>query len=75
VNDNEGIVIQSQKSGEMALPPQITSLQPAEPGQYTESESGTLVNDPDYLSIWDVVIHDKDKGGGTSTQPHLILWI
>jgi hypothetical protein len=65
VNDNEGIVIQTQKNGEMTLPPQLRALQSAEPGEYTESNSGTKVKDPDYLSVWEVVIHAKDKGGGT----------
>ncbi|HEY4760224.1 MAG TPA: hypothetical protein VIH42_06570 [Thermoguttaceae bacterium] len=66
VNDNEGIVVQTQTGEEISLPPQLTALQPAMPGEYTESNSGSIIKDPDYLSVWDVVIHSKEKGGRTS---------
>jgi hypothetical protein len=65
-SDKDGIVVKAQDGQEISLPPQISALHPALPGEYSESDSGSVVKNPDFLSVWDLTIHSKENGGGTS---------
>jgi hypothetical protein len=63
----EGIILYVQRDRkEFRLPPQPNALQATPPGKYRESHSGEAVMDPDFITIWDVTVHSKEKGGGTS---------
>src|SRR5579871_6604463 len=70
MNDKDGIVVLAKNKEEISLPPQLAALQPAFPGEYTESNSGDVIKDPDYLSVWDVTAHSKENGGGNSWKYH-----
>jgi len=53
INDYEGIVIKLHGSDEeFKLPPDITSLKPAPPGEYRLRATGEIVIDPDLLTTW-----------------------
>ena len=47
------IVINTVPSGEpYSIPPDLTAIQPAPPGEYTLKPSGEVVQNPDFLSTW-----------------------
>ncbi len=53
--DEDVIEVQrSDDEGPYTLPPDINSLRPAAPGEYTLKTSGKKVINPDYLSTWEV---------------------
>jgi hypothetical protein len=51
----EGIILRLSGSGEERwVPPDLSRLEPASPGQYKLKGSGEIVTDPDLLSTWTV---------------------
>jgi hypothetical protein len=48
----DGIVLALPNGEEYTLPPDLDALRSAEPGEYELSESGEVVVDPDYTSVW-----------------------
>ena len=65
-NDSEGIVIYNEDNQqEFSLPPNYEAMQPAQPGEYTESSTGKVFTDPDIFTLWEVIQIGADKGGGT----------
>lgn len=51
----EGIILRLSGSGEERwVSPDLSRLEPAEPGNYTLKGSGEVVVDPDFLSTWTV---------------------
>lgn len=70
VDARKGFVIepQGETSGEtFRLPPDMRSLQEAEPGEYRLRSTGEVVVDPDYLCTW---IINKPK----ATRPWWKFW-
>jgi hypothetical protein len=65
-DENVGIVVSTQNNGEIKLPPQLSALQPAMPGQYRESSSGSVIVDPDYISLWEINLHAQEHDGYTA---------
>ena len=50
-----GIIVQLAGSAEERwLPPDLSRLEAARPGQYRLKSTGEIVIDPDYLSTWNV---------------------
>jgi len=65
-NDQDGIVIYNEEDKrEFSLPPKYSALQPARPGEYRESNSGYTVIDPDFITLWEIINHSQEKGGGS----------
>jgi len=65
-NDKEGIVIHNENDDiEFSLPPRYSSLQLAKSGEYRESESGAVISNPDFITLWEITNHSKEKGGGS----------
>lgn len=52
VSKEEGLVLELANGSEYRLPPDLSALQPAPQGDYTESRSGITIKDPDYLALW-----------------------
>lgn len=51
----EGIILRlAGTSEERWVPPDLSRLEPAEPGNYKLKDSGEVVVNPDYLSTWTV---------------------
>jgi hypothetical protein len=51
----EGIIVRLSGSGEERwVPPDLSRLEPAAPGNYRLKGSGEVVVDPDFLSAWTV---------------------
>jgi hypothetical protein len=56
ISSEEGIVVKLNGSDkERTLPPDVSKLQMARPGQYTLKGSSEVVNDPDFLAKWEMV--------------------
>ena len=52
-DENQGIVIEEKNSKEiLAIPPQLSSIEIAKPGEYKLKSTGEIVVDPDLLSTW-----------------------
>jgi len=55
VNLQEGLVLKLHGSDkERRLPPDLTRLEPAKPGQYRLKATGEIVLDPDFTVMWTV---------------------
>jgi hypothetical protein len=52
---HEGVVIQKSDNSEITLPPDITYIQKAPPGEYKLRSSGEIIINPEYLSIWEII--------------------
>lgn len=51
----EGIILRLSGSGEERwVPPDLSRLEPAAPGNYRLKDTGEVVVDPDFLSMWTV---------------------
>lgn len=66
VNLREGLVLKLHGSGEEKhLPPDLSRLEPAEPGEYRLKTTGEVVLDPDLVVMW--TLYPKGyEGGGSS---------
>ncbi|RYH65960.1 MAG: hypothetical protein EON54_05395 [Alcaligenaceae bacterium] len=54
-----GIILRLSSGEERWLPPDLSRLESADPGEYKLKASGELVIDPDLLSTWTVYPPDK----------------
>ena len=64
VSESDGIVIErANGKGRFALPPDLESLEKANPGHYHLKNSEEVVVDPDYISTWTIEIHDLASVG------------
>jgi hypothetical protein len=56
ISEKEIVVdLKGTRTGERkSFPPDIRSLKPAPPGEYTLRETQEVIHDPDYLWTWDV---------------------
>jgi hypothetical protein len=57
IDPNEGVALRLEggRSGEIySLPPDLRGFSPARPGSYRLSQTGEVVVDPDYTSIWTI---------------------
>lgn len=52
ISPTEGVVLQQRDGMEIALPPQISLIQPAPKLEYTLHETGEVISEPDYLAQW-----------------------
>ena len=53
VSNAEGIVIALQNdTNYCALPPDLSSLRPAKPGEYRLRATGEVITDPDFIATW-----------------------
>jgi hypothetical protein len=52
-----GRILSADRDGEepFRLPPAFDALQPAPPGTYREHGSGIAVEDPDFLTMWQIL--------------------
>jgi hypothetical protein len=58
----EGIILRLSGSGEERwLPPDLSRLEPAAPGNYRLKATGEIVVDPDFLSTWTVYSPDQSR--------------
>jgi len=53
--DEKGIAIQKSNGEEVLLPPDLRSTRVAPPGEYRERSTGEIVENPDFLTTWNVV--------------------
>lgn len=51
---NEGIILRLSSGKERWVPPDLSRLEPASPGNYKLKGTGEVVVDPDLLSTWTV---------------------
>ena len=51
---DEGIILRLNSGEERWVPPDLSRLQQADPGEYKLKGSGEVVVDPDLLSMWTV---------------------
>ncbi len=56
----EGIVIELDDGTKYNLPPDLSLLQPAPPGEYTEHSTGKTIVDPDLVTTWSVLQGEKE---------------
>jgi hypothetical protein len=55
VNLREGLVLKLYSSGEeRSLPPDLSRLEKADPGQYRLKTTGEVVADPDFTLMWTI---------------------
>jgi L-ascorbate metabolism protein UlaG (beta-lactamase superfamily) len=64
INEGEGIVIfRRDTAAEFTLPPDLSSLRPAGPGEYRLRSTGEVIKDPDLLTSWTIDASDDEKEG------------
>ncbi len=59
--DESGILIRKSDGEETTLPPDLRSTKPASPGEYRERSTGEIVENPDFLSTWNVVKNPPEE--------------
>lgn len=52
--DENGVVIEQSSGETMCLPPDLSSVNRAHPGDYTLHSTGETVKNPDFLSTWNI---------------------
>ncbi|WP_368294376.1 hypothetical protein [Dehalobacter sp. TBBPA1] len=62
INDSEGIVIQlSNSEKEYKLPPNISAIKEAPPGEYRFRSTGEVVVNPDFMTTWTIKKPNPNK--------------
>ena len=61
VSYGEGIIFELDDGTEFTLPPILSLLQPAPPGEYTEHSTGEVIVDPDFATVWSVFLPEKEE--------------
>jgi hypothetical protein len=56
VEVGDGVVVVERGAEQAVLPADIGAYEVAQPGRYVLQSSGETVIDPDYLTVWDVLI-------------------
>jgi hypothetical protein len=54
VSRSEGLVLRLPGGGERTIPPDLSRLEPAAPGDYRLKTTGEIVVDPDFTAMWTV---------------------
>jgi hypothetical protein len=54
ISYQEGVVVQLQDGAELSLPPDISLLERAPIGSYKAKSSGDIIENPDYMTMWDI---------------------
>lgn len=53
ISNARGIVVKlKNNSSNFVLPPDVSALRPAKPGEYRLRTTGEIVTDPDFLTTW-----------------------
>lgn len=50
--NGEGFWVRKQDGSDFWLPPDLSSTQPAPPGVYRLRSTGEVIENPDFLSVW-----------------------
>ena len=59
---NENKILVEQKNGEtFSLPPDLSAVREAPPGEYRLHSTGEIVENPDFLTTWNVTRPDDNK--------------
>jgi hypothetical protein len=67
VSESEGLVIQTVDGSEFHLPPDLSSLRLAPPGEFREASTGETVRNPDLVALWEIHEHP--------TNPAEVSWV
>jgi hypothetical protein len=51
-NSKKGITIKNEDNETFDLPPDLNYFESAKPGEYRVKDSGKIVVDPDYITMW-----------------------
>jgi hypothetical protein len=62
VSRNEGMILQLPTGAERTIPPDLSRLEVASPGNYRLKVTGEVVVDPDFTAMW--TIYPKGYRGG-----------
>lgn len=62
VNLDEGLVLKLSTGAERSIPPDLSRLERASPGNYRLKSTGEVVVDPDFTAMW--TVYPKGYGGG-----------
>ena len=62
VNLDEGMVVMLPTGAERSIPPDLSRLEPASPGEYRLKSTGEVVVDPDFTVMW--TVYPKGYRGG-----------
>ena len=62
VNLDEGLVLKLPTGAERSIPPDLSRLEPAFPGEYRLKSTGEVVVDPDFTAMW--TVYPKGYRGG-----------
>lgn len=74
VSEDEGMVLELPNGSEFHLPPDLTVLQDAPPGEYTESSTGSAICDPDFLAMWEIHQDPDNPQAASWKKGPKILW-
>jgi hypothetical protein len=59
ISESEGVVVErANGKGRFTLPPDLDSIEKAQPGHYHLKDSPEVVIDPEYISTWTIEIND-----------------
>ena len=62
VNLDEGLVLKLSTGSERTIPPDLSRLEPAFPGEYRLKSTGEVVVDPDFTAMWTVYPNGYREG-------------
>jgi hypothetical protein len=62
VSRSEVLILRFPAGGERAIPPDLSWLEPAAPGEYRLKTTGEVVVDPDFTGMW--TVYPKGYQGG-----------
>lgn len=62
VSRSEGLLLRLPAGGERIIPPDLSRLEPAAPGEYRLKTTGEVVLDPDFTAMW--TVYPKGYQGG-----------
>jgi hypothetical protein len=54
VNRSEGVILRLPEGEERTIPPDLSRLEPAAPGEYRLKTTGEVITDPDFTTMWTV---------------------
>jgi hypothetical protein len=63
VSRSEGLILRLPAGGERIIPPDLSRLAPAAPGEYRLKTTGEVVVDPDFTAMW--TVYPKGYQGGS----------
>jgi hypothetical protein len=60
-----GVVIELDDGTKYKLPPDLTLMEPVPPGEYTELSTGKVIENPDFMTKWSVIVPDNEEDSVT----------